>query len=101
MLERDDDETNENVHHEESNDDDIDDVIDSNQWAIVELGPNPRRCGVDGIMKNAKHERLTMAADEHNIDKDCGWVSPSIPQLKSAENSCRPRWDSIPRPVKD
>lgn len=48
LLERDNDETDEDVHHEEGNDDDIDDEEDGDDHAVVVDGSDVLGVRVDG-----------------------------------------------------
>ena len=53
-LEGNDDETHEDVDHEERYDDDVDKVENGNIWTVVMLGTNIRCIGVNGDVENAE-----------------------------------------------
>lgn len=55
-LEGDDNETNEDVDHEEGDDDQVDKVEEEDVWTVVLLGANVCFVGVDGDIQDSKME---------------------------------------------
>ena len=53
-LEGNDDETHEDVDHEECYDDDVDEVENGNIWTVVMLRTNIRCIGVNGDVENTE-----------------------------------------------
>ena len=65
-LEGNDDETHEDVDHEERYDDDVDKVENGNIWTVVMLGTNIRCIGVNGDVENTEISTISQSASQVN-----------------------------------